>query len=205
MNESADEITQPCGERVETVAKVVANRFSLFCVFQSFSDFLENQIAIGGEHVVEPVKGLNNAHRRPSCPIEPARSGQLEVDDEFVKMNRAEPRICVNRDFGWHGVSESQLIGGRHPIGKKPGLLSPRDRINDRGVIGRARFPGQRVNTRNVVYSTIDAPEVTRKCEALECLIDGGSRAKIEEVIRSPNKDGFIAPNAVEDGSLRAR
>ena len=80
---------------------------------------------------MEPVKGLNDAHRRPSRPIESVRSGQFEVDDESVKLNRAEPRICVDRDFGGHGVSEAQLIGGRHPVGKKPGLLSARDRTND--------------------------------------------------------------------------
>ena len=100
MNESADEITHPCGESVESAAKIVANRLSLFWVLQNFSDFLKDRIAIGWEHVVEPVKGLNDAHRRPSRPIEPARSGQFEVDDESVKVNRAEPRICVDCDFG---------------------------------------------------------------------------------------------------------
>jgi len=205
MNESADEITHPCGESVESAAKIVANRLSLFWVFQNFSDFLKDRIAIGWEHVVEPVKGLNDAHRRPSRPIEPARSGQFEVDDESVKVNRAEPRICVDCDFGGHGVSESQLIGGCHPIGKKPGLLSPRDRTNDCGVIGRARLSGKTVDARNIVYSAIDAPQITRKCEALECLIDGGSGTEIQKIIRRPNKDGFIGPNAVEDGSLEIK
>ena len=103
------------------------------------------------------------------------------------------------------GVSESQLIGGCHPIGKKPGLLSPRDRINDCGVIGRARLSGKTVDARNIVYSAIDAPQITRKCEALECLIDGGSGTEIQKIIRRPNKDGFIGPNAVEDGSLEIK
>ena len=48
MNEAADEITQPCGERVETAAKIVAYRLSLFWVFQRFSDFLKDRIAVAG-------------------------------------------------------------------------------------------------------------------------------------------------------------
>jgi len=64
------------------------------------------------------VKGLNDAHRWPSRPIEPARSGQFEVDDEFVKVNRTEPRICVDRDFGWSKYTGSEghniCIESRH-------------------------------------------------------------------------------------------
>jgi hypothetical protein len=167
--------------------------------------FSKERIAIGWEHVVEPVKGLNDAHRRPSRPKEPARSSQFEVDDESLKVNGAEPGMCVERDFRGHRVSESQLIGGRHPIREKSGLGSTRDRIDDCGVIGRARLPGQPVDSRNVVYSAINAPEITRKCETLECLIDGGSGTEIQEVIRRPNKDGFIRPNAVEDGPLEIK
>ena len=111
------------GRASRPLPKIVANRLSLFWVVQNSPDLLEDRIAVGWKHVVQPVKGLNDAHRRPSRPIEPARSSQFEVDDEFVEVNRAEPGICMDRDFGGHGVSESQLIGGRHPVGKKPGLL----------------------------------------------------------------------------------
>jgi hypothetical protein len=36
----ADEITHPCGESVDTAAKIVANRLSLFWVIQNFADLL---------------------------------------------------------------------------------------------------------------------------------------------------------------------
>jgi len=43
MNEPADEITHPRGESVESTAKIVANRLSLFWVFQDLSDFLKDR------------------------------------------------------------------------------------------------------------------------------------------------------------------
>ena len=199
MKESGNEVTHPCREGVETAAKIVANSFSLFWVLQNFPDLLKNRIAVGWQHVVEPVKSLNDAHRRPACPIEPARSGQLEIDDELVEVNRAEPGIGVDRDFGWHSVSESQLIRGGNSIGKKPGLLPPGDRVNDGGVIGGTRFAGERVDTRQIVESAIDTAEVARKREALEGFIDGGAGAEIEEVVRRPDQDGFVAPDAIDD------
>lgn len=170
---SGDEIPHPTGESVEAAAKVVANGFALSWVLQNSPDLFEDRIAVSREHVVQPVKGLNDAHRWSSGPIESAGRSEFEVDDEFVEANRAEPGISVDRDPGGHCVRESELVGGRHSIGEKAGLLPASDRINYCGVIGSARFAGQRVDARKIVESAIDAPEVARKCETLKGLIDG--------------------------------
>jgi hypothetical protein len=48
---------------------------------------------------VQPVKGLDNAHRRSASPIEAARSCELEVDHQFVEVYRTEPGVRVNSGF----------------------------------------------------------------------------------------------------------
>lgn len=199
---SGDEIPHPTGESAEAAAKVVANGFALFGVLQNSRDLFQNRIAVSGKHVVQPVKGLNDSHCRSAGPIEPARSGQLEVDNELVEVNRTKPCISADRDPSGYCVRESELIGGRHSIGNKAGLLPARDRVNDGGVIGRSWFAGQCVDARKIVESAINAPEVARKREALEGFINGGPGTEIEEIVWGPDHDGFVALDAVEDRAL---
>ena len=73
-------VAHPCRERVETAPKVVANHLALFWIIQNFPDPLEDGITVGGKHVVEPVKGLDDSHGWPARPIESARSSQLKID-----------------------------------------------------------------------------------------------------------------------------
>lgn len=91
---------------------------------------------------MEPVKRLNDSHRRSARPIPPARSGRFEVDDEAVEVNRAQTGVCVNRDFRRYRVGEAQLVGRRDSIGKKSSFLTPRDSVDNRAVVGAARFAG---------------------------------------------------------------
>jgi len=122
---------------------------------------------------VEPVKGLDDAHRGAARPIEPARSGRFEVDDEFVEANRTQPGVRMNRDFRGHCVGKPELVGRRSSIWKKSGLFPPGDGVDDCGVVGAGRFAGKRVDAGNIVEPAINAPDVTGNREALECFVNG--------------------------------
>jgi len=133
-------------------------------------------------------------------PAQKSRLGAVSLKSMTSLSRRiGRPGIGMDRDLGWHRVGEPQLINCSHSVGKKSSLLPACDRINDCVVVGGARFAGQRVDARKIVESAIDAPEIARKGEALKGFIDGGSWAEIEEVVRGPDEDGFVAANAVED------
>ena len=156
-------------------------------------------MSVGWKHIVKPVKRLDDSHRRPARPIQSARSGRFEVDDEAIEMNRAEPGVCVNRDFRRYCVGEAQLVGRRDSIGKKSSFLSPRDSVDDRGVVGAARFAGQRVGAGNIVEPAVDSPDIPGKHEPLKRLVNGRSCPQIEQVVRGPDACGFVALHAVEN------
>ena len=160
LEKSGHQVTHPHWEGIETTAKIVANRFSLLWVIQDFPNPLENCIAINWKHVVKPVKRLHDPHRRPARPVEPAWSGQLEIDHESVEVNGTEPGVGVDRDFGRHGVGEAKLVGRRDSIGKKAGLLPPCNGVDDCCVVGTIQFAGQRVDARNIVEPALDAPDI---------------------------------------------
>jgi hypothetical protein len=91
----------------------------LFWVVQNSPDPLEDGITVRWEHIAEPVKRLDDPHRRPARPIQPARSGRFEVDDEPVEVNRAQPGVCVNPDFRRYCIGKAQLVGSRDSVRKK--------------------------------------------------------------------------------------
>jgi hypothetical protein len=108
---------------------------------------------------VEPVKCLDDPHRRPARPIQPARSGRFEVDHESIEVNRAQPGVCVNCDFCRYCVSKAQLVGRRDSIRKKSNFLPPRDSVDVRGVVWTARFACQRVGAGDIGQCSAAEPQ----------------------------------------------
>jgi len=85
--ERRNQLAHPSRQRIETRPKILADGLPVFGVVQAPLELLQDRVGVHGNHVVEPMKSLNNAHRRSARPIEPTRGRELEVDYQLIELN----------------------------------------------------------------------------------------------------------------------
>jgi len=148
----------------------------------------DDLIAVSGEDVLQPVQGLNDAHRRPTGPVQLAWRGELELDRQIAERYRPPPRVGVGDDARRDGGGEPQVVRCRQSVDQHPHLIAPREGIEDLAVIHGAWLLCQCAGSRTVVQPSADSPERSGAGETLQCLVDSVPRAEIEKIDRGPDR-----------------
>lgn len=98
-------------------------------------------------------------------------------------------------------AGDAKRIRRSHAIGKKPGLLPGHGVDHDR-IVRIGWFPRELVDTRNVIESAINAPDVFGECQALERFVNPRSGTEIEEVVWSPDPNRLLTLHPAQDARL---
>jgi hypothetical protein len=138
------------------VLQVRAHRLSVRGVLQDAFELRHNARTIRVEHVLQPVERLDDPHGGPACPIQSTWRGSLKTDLLTTKCDRAQPRIRQDRDPRGDGRGQAQIIGGREAVDDDARLISPRDRVDDRGMARHGRLLGQGTMAREIVEAPIE-------------------------------------------------
>jgi len=88
----------PSWERGDPLAQIIANRLPMLPIVQDGGESGDDTIAIRRQRVLEPMQRLHDTHRRTSGPVQLAGGRVLEVDLEFVELNRPASSIGVDHN-----------------------------------------------------------------------------------------------------------
>jgi hypothetical protein len=83
----------------------------------------------------EPPKGLNNAHRGPSSPVEPRRRRLPEGDWKIAQLDWFEPHVRMDDDTTRDGIAEPQVVSCRHSVYKDARLLTASHSFDEGAII----------------------------------------------------------------------
>ena len=111
---------------------------------------------------------------------------RAERDRPRADVDRTPTNVRMYHNPARHGIAQTQIVGGRHPVDQHPGLIPPRDRVDDTPVVWPRGLPREGIEARAVIEATVDA-EHAGDNEPLQGLIDGFLRAKIEEIAKRPH------------------
>jgi len=53
------------------------------------------------------MQGLHDPHRGPTCPVEPAGSGEFESNGEIADFDRPNACVGVDDNVGGNGVGKT--------------------------------------------------------------------------------------------------
>lgn len=195
----------PCRQRRHTGSEIGLERRSRGRIFEELAELALDLIALPFPYqdIAQPVKRLDDAHRRSPGPEQLAGCGRTEGDRHVAEFDRAATSIGVHHDFGRDGVSKAQIVRRGHAVDKHPGLVASPDGVDNRARIGRIGFLGELVETRLIVEAAIDPSEGFGLRQPLQCLVDGVPRGQIDEITGRPDLARDVRMDAVEHGCLQ--
>ena len=98
-----------------------------------------------GKSTAQPVQRLDHPHRRAAGPEQLAWRRRPEGDDLLPELDGAQARVRMHDDPPGHGVTEAEIVGGRHAIDQHPGLIAPRHGLDHAAIIRDRHLAGQPV------------------------------------------------------------
>jgi hypothetical protein len=93
----------------------------------------------------------------------------------------------MDHHLAWHGLAQSQFIGGSHTVNQHAGLITPGDGVDYGEIIGRRGLLGKRVQPRPVIKAPIDPPKTASSDQALQSLIYGVPACQIRKIRLGPD------------------
>ena len=101
-------------------------------VFEELAELAPDLVALPftNQEIAEPMKCLDDAHRRSPRPEQLAGRGRTEGDRHVAELDRATTRIGVHYDFGRNRVGQPQIVRRGHAINQHPGLVASRDGVD---------------------------------------------------------------------------
>ncbi len=156
----AEDRLHPDREGMKSVAQVAADRVAVLLVIENGGETGEDAIAVGHEHILEPVERLHDAHRRPTGPVQPARRGLLERDPLVAEADWTQPRVGERSDAGRDRGGQAEVVCGSQPVDDQADLVAPGDGIDDCSGIGSVWLAGEVADTRLIVEAAVDTTEV---------------------------------------------
>jgi hypothetical protein len=133
------------------------------------------------------MKGLNNAHAGPVCPIQSTGRSRLEVNLLLPKLDSLQACVGQHLDPRRHGSRKPEIVGSGHAVNDIAILVATRNRPDYFSVVRNRWAACQAICGRPVIETSIYASKLPRFCEALQCLVDGGSVGKISKVAGRPD------------------
>lgn len=92
----------------------------------------------------------------------------------------------MNDDLGGNRVGEAEVIGRRQAIYQHSRLIAPGERVDGPARIGICRLPGQLIGSGQIVEAARNPSDVTCRSHAGERLVNGMTRAEVQEIHRCP-------------------
>src|ERR1051326_6760040 len=103
----------PCWKRGDPLSEIIANCLPMLRVVQDGGESGDDTIAIRRQRVLEPMERLYDTHRWTSGPVQLAGGRVLEVDLQFVELNRTASSTGVDRnESGCSGGQTGGVRGG---------------------------------------------------------------------------------------------
>lgn len=173
----------PCWKRRHTGSEIGFDGRPRCRIFEKLGELALNLIALPftDQEIAQPVKRLDDAHRRSPGPELLAAVGRKVIVTLPSLMARRRASVCTTI-FGRDGVSHAQIVRRSHAVDKHPGLVASSDGIDNRARIGRVGFLGELVEARLIVEPAIDPLEGFGLRQPLQRLIDGVPRGEIDEI-----------------------
>jgi hypothetical protein len=168
-------------------------------IFKKLGKLALNLIALPfpTQEIAQPVKRLDDTHRRPPGPKQFAGRGRTKGDRHVTELDRTTTSVGMHHDFGRNCVSQAQIVRCGHAIDKHPGLVASRDSVDDRARVGGIGSLGKLVEARLIVEPAINSPEASAFRQPLQRLIDGIARGEIDEITGRPDLAWRIRTDAL--------
>ena len=195
FDERLEKHPHPCRQRRHPGSEIGFEERPRRRIFEKLAKLTLDLIALPftDQEIAQPVKRLDDAHRRSPGPEQLAGRGRTEGDRHVAELDRAATSVGVHHDFGRDGVSQAQIVRCGHAVDKHPCLVASPNGVDDRPRIGWVGFLGELVEARLIVEPAIDPPEGFGLRQPLQRLVDGVSRGEIDEIAGRPDLARRIA------------
>ncbi|KFL52282.1 hypothetical protein JM78_17195 [Burkholderia pyrrocinia] len=135
----------------KALSEVMGNDSPMFWVCEDGLESGTDPVSVARQRVLEPVKRLHDSHGGSPGPEKATGGCLLEVDSQFIELNRAPARVGMDSHSRRNAIRQPKIVGCRHAVDQQTQLIATSDCV-EHGAIIRGRRPfGQPIDGWEVV------------------------------------------------------